>query len=669
GVTVGLTPSACTSDAGVGEAGGPKGTLYGFVANTSRGEVALFRPSSSGEPLVDLDRRSPGFGTIPVGAQPSDLKATRDGCRVVTANVGSCDLSVIDVPAVLRVAAGEQKTPSGAAVSHITPRTAAGPLRSPPQELWIVPSSGPAKPATGQCPGSSGGYRAYVTFPRCNLVAELDLSTGLVIQGLLVRPDGFVLTKDPVCPVDCVLRSEPRRVDAGPPPDQQRPDQPRPDLPRPDLVAADLPARASDAGAPRATDTRPASDLAAPDVPRPDGPAPTISSQGPLPFGLAVTESADRIYVSSAGASFISVIEVDTKTGAFTNPRRISVGDGAFTTRIRVSPPTRKLGRFLYALGNDRTLRIFSAELEKECEANLDLHKVPDGGIPFDQARCFVAGAKESPRRIGVTKSGFQFGNRIPQEVLFVTSPRTPTDAGVPEAGHPATPLHGVFAIVSVSDGTTYVIDVEDWNFVDASDGGVGRLPAAHLPHRFRNELQGSTSGVPDASVASISGAGTGGVPAVVSVELPAGAEKGISLPGEGIYLRAPGEPVVADWSMVYEDRLLGRWSGDLSLAPDRLGLSDPGVNYCASGVLGRKQENGRSLRHGDIVVLVGCADDSECGLEQVCVKPVAQQVDTGLCLDKSRSDALFKVCADFLRGQRELLVTHASRGELVLDA
>ena len=41
GVTVGLSPSSCTSDGGAG-------TLYGFVANTSRGEVAVFRTTTGG---------------------------------------------------------------------------------------------------------------------------------------------------------------------------------------------------------------------------------------------------------------------------------------------------------------------------------------------------------------------------------------------------------------------------------------------------------------------------------------------------------------------------------------------------------------------------------------------------------------------------------------------
>ncbi len=119
GVTTGLTLEHCSPAAGKKDGGSDAapltaGILYGFVASTAKGQISLFRPSSGDKALIDLDPGSPGFGVIPVGELPTDLKTTSDGCRVVSANAGSCDLSIIDVPGVLGVAAGELSGPTGA---------------------------------------------------------------------------------------------------------------------------------------------------------------------------------------------------------------------------------------------------------------------------------------------------------------------------------------------------------------------------------------------------------------------------------------------------------------------------------------------------------------------------------------------------------------------------
>jgi hypothetical protein len=730
GVTTGLSPSACTSDGGAG-------TLYGFVANTSRGEVAVFRPGASGEPLVDLDEGSPGFGFIPVGSLPTDLTATRDGCRVVTTNQGSCDLAVIDVPAVMGVASGELKRPYGGVVSRVIPRTASGrALRARPQSLVLVPSSDPRKNDQGSCPlpthppdgGTSwpppaGNYHAYVTFPRCNLVAEIDLATGLMVRGVVVTRQGYYPTVEPSCPVECTLRSDKGRVDSGVqdlgrPPDLTASSEPQGPV---DAGAGEPPLDGQppgEAGADGPRDMAPPPDAGSPDLPAPVDAAPSDSrpsdSAAPtsgdvLPYGLAVKTDGSRLYVSSANAGFISVMDVDAKSGALVNPRRITLAGEVGTTQIRLSPGSipewdedqkkvvtyqPKVGQFLYAVARDRSVRVVLAACpagqaaceaaEKECETNLDLATI-DGGagtVSLAKGRCYVVGGKETPpRRVTQIGTGLRFGLRVPQSVTFVTSHAAPPEAGVAEAGPAATPLRGIFALVALSDGSIYVVDVEDWNTVRIkTDAGI---PVLHLPHRVRNALQGLVEGKPDASVTSISGVGTGGVPVVVSgferscsENCPVGAKCGDAgtcvNPGGGIFLRAPGESIPSEWNMIYEGRLVGRWSGNLAIAAaaDRLLLADRGANFCQAGVLGRKlDQNQRQLRHGDIVVFNGCSEDDECGLDQVCVKPVTQQTERGLCFDKDRQDELFQRCADFLRGDRELRVVRAEQDQLFLDA
>jgi len=227
-----------------------------------------------------------------------------------------------------------------------------------------------------------------------------------------------------------------------------------------------------------------------------------------------------------------------------------------------------------------------------------------------------------------------------------------------------------------------YVVDVEDWNHITPA---VTSVPVLHLPHRPRNGLQGAAGGDPDASVASVTRGGSGGVPVVVSEfetacsrdsDCPAGAvcptgstDRRCAYPGQGVFLRGVGEAVATDWPMEYEARVVGRWSGKLGIQGEHLTLSDEGANFCKSGVLARTQDGKRPLRHGDIVELVGCASDDECGLDQVCVKPVTQQTDTGLCFDRDRQDELFQGCAAFLRGTRDLRVVRAEQGRLTLDA
>jgi hypothetical protein len=684
GVTTGLSPSACTTDAGVTEAGGLKNSLYGFVANTARGEVSVFKSVPSGEPLIDLDRRTPGFGTIPIGAFPTDLKASTDGCRVFSANAGSCDLSVIDVPAVLQFAAGTLSVPSGAAVSRLLPRTAAGAvLHAQPQELTLIPASMPAKDPNGACP-TRGTYRAYVTFPRCGLVAELDLQTGKILHGVQIRPDGsFFFTNNPVCPVDCILPGEQKRVDAGPVDGPRRDSTPLADLrrdagPPPDRSAVDAP--------PPPDGPRPDAPAAQPDLARSDS-APrsdagsgdgqglgAVSPFGTLPSSLALTttddpaDQAPRLFISLAGAGFIGVLDIDPSTGDLQNPRRILLADRPTTTRLRLSPPTLKLGRFLYAVAGDRSLRVVSTELERECETLLDplALKPAEAGLSLSRARCYPVGAPDTPpRRVAATGHGLTFGASAPQDVVFVTSQAGVPDAGYsPELGPGATPLRGIFAMVVTSDGSAYVIDVEDWNLVSSSSS---TLSPSRLPHQIRNALAGTNSQIPDAGVTAVSNAGSGGVPVVVSSVIQGGAQ--VDLPGQGVRLRHNSAGIASPWQLVYEDRLVARWSGDLKATRDTLALFDAGWDFCGSDVRGTIEENGRKVRHGDIMVLVGCKDDTECGIGQVCVQPVSQQSEFGLCLDSSRKDDLFRTCAPFLGGSREYLVRRATSDTLTLDA
>lgn len=686
GAVTGLPLSRCASSSGKQDAGAPdqtRGALYGFVANTALGEVAVFRPSTTTQSLLDLDRGSPGFGFVPVGNLPSDLKTSADGCRAVTANAGSCDLSVIDVPAVLEVAANTLTTPAGAVVSRLIPHTADGPLRARPQELVLVPGSVPSKEDTALCP-ASGSYRAYVTFPSCNLVAEIDLSDGKVLRGAVFGPGGVTYTDRPRCPVECTLRGETGRADLGPGSDlvsvgdgPALPDSAGPtdagvgeasprDAGPPDAADAGA-SDAGDSGAPDAGDAGSADAGGGGNASGDAGPTGAGSAQGVQPFGLAVTEEGDSLYVSARGAGYISVLDLNSSSGAFSGTsRRIPLYGSPGTSRIRLSPRTNNLGRFLYAIAGDRTVRVISTDLDRECETNVDLARAPDAGFSLSSARCLPVGdAGIVPTQVTAKGPGLSFGAAMPTDLAFVTNVPTATQdgGGAVSTSEGATPLNGTFLLVVTSDATIYVVNIEDWNVVKAN---TQTLAPAELPHRVRNLYIGTDAGVPDASVLSVQNATSGsGIPVVVRTLGGSGPR-----PGGGVYLRSPGVEIPRTWQLVYEDTLLARWSGNLKISAGELVLEDKGADFCAADVHARTLDpsGSRYVTHGDIVELVGCQDDTDCGLGEVCARSSGSGTSYGVCVDESREEELYTRCLPFINGEREYVVTRADQRRLVLD-
>ncbi|MCK5796605.1 MAG: hypothetical protein KAI47_05455, partial [Deltaproteobacteria bacterium] len=502
---------------------------FGIVANTARGDVAFFRTSGGGEPLVDLDHATPGFGFVPVGAWPRDVATTPDGCRAVTANAGSCDLSVIDVPGALRLASGKLERPAGGLVSTIIPHTAAGPLGARPERLVIVPSSVPAKADDAVCAVSTA-YRGYVSFPRCGLVAEIDLRDGKILRGLQITKDGYQMTDSPICPRECSGKGQLAASDATPGDLTQgegtqdqgssgasdaRSDgashdagvaDVRGDGVAPDASAADI--QIVDAGVDAAGDASgdsagemhddfrgealaDASDASLADASRSDSAVLPVGPAGVLPIALALMPDGGKLFISSGGATFITAVDI-AKDGSFEDPRRIVLaGTRAQTRRLAISPPTAKVGQFLYAIAADRSVRVVSLAIERECETNADVLTLP-AKVDIKRASCFPVGDPETPPRrvIADEGPGLTFGTRLPEDVTFARVARDPADE-VPsdKTKITATPLVGVFAFVATSDGNVFVIDVEDENRITSDATSVSR---EYLPHRVRNALQGT---------------------------------------------------------------------------------------------------------------------------------------------------------------------------------
>jgi hypothetical protein len=227
--------------------------LVGFVANSERDNVALFSKCSNA--VIDMDAASPGAQLIPAGKVPSSMTLTRgipDACYAISANLGSCDLSLFDVTGLAAYAFDEipVEDPS-TLVNTITPTRGDGsPLGARPGQVLAVPAglsnsiqfSDPVGGTggvgdTGSDGTSGGGISSdtdavatsseepgdapvlrcdpdrpgsvYVTFPACQLIAEVDLRTSRILQSRQFVRDGLgnitvVDTGvDPSCPIDC----------------------------------------------------------------------------------------------------------------------------------------------------------------------------------------------------------------------------------------------------------------------------------------------------------------------------------------------------------------------------------------------------------------------------------------------------------------------------------
>lgn len=216
--------------------------LVGFVANSERDSVAMF--SRCANAVIDMDAAAPGAQLIDAGKVPSSMTITTGeitGCFAVSANLGSCDLSLFDVPGLSAYAFDDVpvRDPSEL-VTTLTPTRGDGsPLGARPGQVLATPpelsnsvlfgdlgetdsadDGGSEGTGDGTGNGTGGAVLStcdpespgsvYVTFPSCQLVAEVDLRTQRILQSrqFVTDPDSGEITVkdtgvDPSCPIDC----------------------------------------------------------------------------------------------------------------------------------------------------------------------------------------------------------------------------------------------------------------------------------------------------------------------------------------------------------------------------------------------------------------------------------------------------------------------------------
>ena len=376
--TVPLPLDVCDREIGSCSSDAPH--LIGFVANSERNEIAMF--TKCGNRLVDMSPEVPGYNFIPSGILPTDLDASADGCRVVSANVGSCDLSVLEATTLAGIGLGGTASvdePSEL-VSILMPRRFNSdearwePLGARPAEILSVPNDlsqapdlDPGTSLDGVCDPRRRAS-VYVSFPTCNLIAEIDLQTGNLLQSrqFIGGADGEVTVVDsgvtPQCPVECPVQFG-------------------------DGVPADLPLVDQAGPFPQALEL-----ALEPDPPAQDSGFGDEQSGGGFDLADAAIEG-QSLFVGGLGSDLLFQIPIDDSGiwGPIENQLRLS--DASGIKRIRVSPAVNapvfgsaSFSQFLYVIAGDGSTRVVGRaipgptdEIGVECETQLDPNVVPAG--------------------------------------------------------------------------------------------------------------------------------------------------------------------------------------------------------------------------------------------------------------------------------------------------
>jgi hypothetical protein len=665
---------------------------YAFVTNSGQGDVTVVDMSycrsddgncldkslQPGASLVDLDPNSIGYGSVPVGRFPEVIDASQDGCRVVTANRGSCDLTLINPAALLSPKlVGSALAPDYAKTFMV--RTGSGtPLAVAPGEVAFVPQQtnlaelrGPATLCTADgtlaapvgdppaTPTSRASWHAVVTFPSCDLIALVDLMSETILDSFQVSsPDGssYAYTHtgaEPTC----------ARIDCG-------------------VGAGTFP----DAGAGGAGGA--------------GGGAPGTGV--PLDVQpIAIRPEGTRVYFGATNAPVVGALDIVGDTlaePALGTSTPIANAGGVVRLRLSVDPfsyvnghlpkaadgtdpndPTKpELGRFvartdvtelqyLYAIGRDASIRIVDVSRPEptECDVGID----PTAVDPADPRRkCFPVNATDNPPRLPQIPylAGLHFPSP-PQDVAFAyywSAPVDPTATAVNEQI-----LNGAFAFVLTGGGGVYVINVDPTPrqtqqvyYGDPNDQAMPKALVSAIQPQPPNSAglvlaAGAQTEAPlplpntprDANVITFS---SGLLPQVgpprVDTALPITTSSG---PVLGTFLATttrenasiipflqngvatpPGVPVQTyvyfpnratvlpqTWSIQWEGDLTGvRNAGDLDLVRTR-GVNDPNGLALAITDYGASFCSA-GIFPGDIVTLTGCSVDGNCGPGRVCV-------------------------------------------------
>jgi hypothetical protein len=723
-VTAPLPLDQCERDTGTCSSDNPH--LVGFVANSERNEIAMFTKCSNR--LVDMNVETPGYNFIPAGVLPTDLDASADGCRVMSANVGSCDITVLDAYRLAGIGLGRGTSVDEPAelVSKLVPQRFDGetgqwvPLGARPGEILSVPKSltqapglDPDSPLAGVCDPLARAS-AYISFPSCNLVAEVDLQTGHLLQSrqFVGDVDGNVTVVDagvtPVCPVEC-----PVLYDDGLPDDVPFVD---PYGPFPQALELAL------------EPVEPAQD------PDPNDPNdPNNEQAGQDQFDDA-DEAIDgqSLFVGGLGSDVVFELRI-ADTGLWEpTENQLRLVDASGIKRIRVSPAVNasvegsNYAQFLYVVAGDGSTRVIGrglplteGEIGVECETQLDPNVIPAGS----ELACIPVGVVPTEGQPG-ERRGFARGPGIRpsgniggQEITDWMFRKVYEDGdGVGPFAEAGTMAIGVtsggFAVYSMinqqrASGETTVEDLA--NFAPADPANV--MDVRLFPHALWPAPEADTElglplvadAVPEVSHGSVAPGPTRylspslrQIDATYATDDRASAQLNVigdlDRLGDGRFYEEDAARIVVhdyrswgpgNWSIEWEGTIPGTqsgtgriscanpgWEGGTCLvsAPDDARLLDESGRFCEDGVL-----------PGDKLVIPGCREDDQCGDGRRCLREtVAGGESSGICISAQaydeRASELRQICGDFIsdpcgEAYREFTITRAFQDELWIQS
>lgn len=522
-------PGALDPGPQVVSAAGYKHRTYAFVPNAERGDLSVIdlsycRSAEScfppGAALVDLDTMSVGFAAAPLGELPEVLAASQDGCRVISANRGSCDLTLVN-PAVLvgryGLPAAQRQTETQLPYARtIVPRTASGRLTVAPAEVTFLPQQtfgregdadvcdpngveGTTAAPVGAPAASAAapaGWRAVVTFPSCDLVALIDLPSGDVLDSVQVVPrvENNVnlpaytfrrMGRNPICPVsDCGATTG---GGGGGSPDAASADGNDTGMNTSDAGAGGAGGAAGDGGG--------GGDDALAFAASP--PAPAMPGLGVAP--LAMHPEGRRLYFGANNYPVVGALDITGAADTFAEPAEGANTElhdgarGAMRLRLSVDPYDHSKGHdaedatraqygrfvagrhgnqptdpleFLYVIAKDGTVRVVHVgrPAPAECDLGIDPTDPKAGAIgPEGPERpaCFPYGAADGPRRMVFAGGpGLRLGG-TPQDIAFANY-LTPHKFGTLAAEElDEKVLNGAFAFVMTTAGSIHILNLD----------------------------------------------------------------------------------------------------------------------------------------------------------------------------------------------------------------
>lgn len=659
--------------------------MFSFVVQPGKGTLAMIRPSVFS--VIDTDPLTPGRNAISVGTLPVDGVADDSGCFVVTANAGSCDLSVLDTTSAVN-------TLTIPTIGRTAITNAAGEVvDAKPRAITMGPQSTEYGVA---CPAEPRGI-AYVAYPDCNLVAAVDLASGQIQAGVQFDEDGNaqIVDGNVQCRSQCGGGNE-----ATPFPDGG--------------VGADAGADAGvDAG-----------------MPPPPPPPPPVGEGASRPVTLVIDGTGDSLYIGSENSNALTVVDLDAgQLPVATN--RITLEGEVGINKIRVTDSIQMGGnsgmpggnagtfRFAYAIASDRTIRVIDLDGEVECDTQVDPRLIY-GETDIGFLQCMPVGDPQTPaRRPGARSPGIDTPrDSVPLDVAFVTLPASGAGAstGIPVPNR----MIGTFAFVTTSDGFVFIVNIDDDDYPDRESTGDPQTTFMGLaiPHQLRDfvvrdpsltnaalapEVLRNACLLPDPSesllgprlasgVGQVLGAGELAPekvhegPFPLGVECPlieSGTPTGESSFVSELAFAAPvalRELVFPDLRKVRNEEWFIVWEGPLSLDSATEAIDGPAVR---NGVLSRSGNNLKLVdptaslcelgaEPFDILLAVGCdptAGDAQCGLGETCfVHPDAPaNVPAGTCLAEGNTDILSATCRDYLISRKRFTITSTKAGELTL--